>query len=152
MIHIISTLLTLALAAGAAPQAKSGQDVGVDEPTVRAEYGLLTAPDDGRGTPYIVNKSDNICGLDEPRQLTNPAKVDYEALLEATAEVKKIKKDKIDPKSSEGITLMTKARKRVLKACEAVRAADGYCSVWKDIKRRDKRAIDDITDAVKRKL
>ena len=30
--------------------------------------------------------------------------------------------------------------------------ADGYCSVWKDIKRRDKRAIDDITDAVKRKL
>ncbi len=108
--------------------------------------------DDGRGTPYVVTKSDNICGLDEPRQLTNPAVVDYDALLEATTEYKKIKKDKIDPTSSEGITLMTKARARVLKACESVRASQGHCSVWKVIKRRDKRAIDDITDDVKRQL
>lgn len=108
--------------------------------------------DDGRGTPYVVTKSDNICGLDQPRQLTSPAVVDYDALVAATAEYQKIKKDKIDPKSSEGITLMTKARARVLKACESVRSANGHCSVWKEIKRRDKKAISDITDAVKRQL
>jgi hypothetical protein len=108
--------------------------------------------DDGRGTPYVVTKSDNICGLDEPRQLTKPAVVDYQALLEATDEHKKLIKDKIDETSSEGITLMTKARARVLKACEAVRASQGHCSVWKVIKRRDKRSIDDITDEVKRQL
>lgn len=108
--------------------------------------------DDGRGTPYVVEKTNNICGLDEPRQLTNPAVVDYDSLLEATDEFKKIQKDKIDPNSSEGITLMTKARARVLKACESVRASHGHCSVWKEIKRRDKRSIDDITDEVKRQL
>lgn len=117
---------------------------------------LATAPvpiaDDGRGTPYVVNKSDNICGLDQPRQLTNPAVVDYGSLVAATAEYRKIKKDKIDPKSSEGITLMTKARARVLKACESVRSSNGHCSVWKEIRRRDKKAVTDITDAVKRQL
>ena len=112
----------------------------------------LSWRDDGRGTPYVVEKSDNICGLDEPRQLTDPAVVDYDALLKATPEYKKIEKDKIDPKSSEGITLLTKARARVLKACESVRASKGHCSVWKKIARRDKKAITDITDAVKRKL
>ncbi|WP_145196839.1 hypothetical protein [Planctomycetes bacterium Poly30] len=121
----------------------------------QTEYdGVFMAPavDDGRGTPYIVEKSDNICGLDEPRQLTNPAVVDYDSLIEATDEYRKIQKDKIDPTSSEGITLMTKARARVLKACESVRASQGHCSVWKDIKRRDKRSVDDITDEVKRQL
>lgn len=113
---------------------------------------VASLTDDGRGTPYVVEKSDNICGLDEPRQLTDPAVVDYDALLKATPEYKKIEKDKIDPKSSEGITLLTKARARVLKACESVRASKGHCSVWKKIARRDKKAITDITDAVKRKL
>lgn len=113
---------------------------------------VAAAIDDGRGTPYVVNKSDNICGLDQPRQLTNPAKVDYDALLSATSEVQKIEKDKIDPQSSEGITLMTKARARVLKACESVRASSGHCSVWKAIKRRNKKSVADITDAVKRQL
>lgn len=108
--------------------------------------------DDGRGTPYVVNKVDNICGLSEPRQLTNPASVDYAALLAETAEMKKIAKDKIDPSSSEGITLTAKARSRVLSACETVRQSGGHCSVWKTIRRRDKRAITDVTDAVKRLL
>ena len=118
--------------------------------------GLLPGPapvvDDGRGTPYVVNRSDNICGLDQPRQLTSPAVVDYTSLVAATAEYREIEKKNIDPNSSEGITLMTKARARVLKACEAVRSANGHCSVWKQIRRRDKKAITDITDAVKRQL
>ena len=108
--------------------------------------------DDGRGTPYHVSKADNICGLDEPRQLTNPASVNYSALLSATPEIKKIAKDKIDPTSSEGITLTAKARSRVLSACESVRQSGGYCSVWKTIRRKDKKAVPDVTDAVKRLL
>ena len=108
--------------------------------------------DDGRGTPYVVNKSDNICGLDQPRQLTNPAVVDYASLVAATSEYQKIQKNKSDPNSSEGITLMTKARARVLTACESVRSTNGHCSVWKQIRRRDKKAVTDITDAAKRLL
>jgi hypothetical protein len=108
--------------------------------------------DDGRGTPYHVSKADNICGLDEPRQLTNPALVNYSVLLSATPEIKKIAKDKIDPTSSEGITLTAKARSRVLSACESVRQSGGYCSVWKTIRRKDKTAVPDVTDAVKRLL
>ncbi len=126
---------------------------GVDaRPVVVVPTHQSAVGDDGRGTPYIVNKSDNICGLDEPRQLTNPAVVDYGALLAATPEAKKIKKNKIDPASSEGITLMMKGRSRVLKACESVRQSGSHCSVWKSIKRRNKKAVSDITDAVKRLL
>jgi len=113
---------------------------------------VLGGRDDGRGTPYHVSKADNICGLDEPRQLTNPASVNYSALLDETPEMKEITKKKIDPTSSEGITLTAKARSRVLSACESVRQSGGYCSVWKSIRRRDKKAISDVTDSVKRLL
>ena len=148
---LITIALTLPAALAAAPATPS---VTTDAPAVAtvSTEDALPAADDGRGTPYVVNKSDNICGLDQPRQLTKPAKVDYQALLDATPEAKKIKDEKIDPESSEGITLLTKARARVLKACESVRAAQGHCSVWKVIRRRDGKALSDITDAVKRKL
>ncbi|MGD2016658.1 MAG: hypothetical protein PVJ89_00965 [Planctomycetota bacterium] len=132
-----------------------GSPAGAETLPPLDDQGALAAAggrDDGRGTPYVVNKVDNICGLDEPRQLTNPALVDYSALMAETPELKKIKKDKIDPTSSEGITLTAKARSRVLSACESVRQSGGYCSVWKTIRRRDKKAVTDVTDAVKRLL
>ncbi|MEL6716517.1 MAG: hypothetical protein AAFP86_22240, partial [Planctomycetota bacterium] len=138
-----------ALSTGAASSTGTG---AIQLRSLSSNLGPASSPDDGKGTPYVVNKSDNICGLDQPRQLTNPAVVDYDALVAATPEAKKIKKDKIDPKSSEGITLMTKARARVLKACEAVRASGGHCSVWKSISRRDGKAVSNITAAVQRKL
>ncbi len=116
------------------------------------EVDRSSVPDDGRGTPFVVLKADNICGLDEPRQITTPAKVDYDALLQETTEVKELKRNGIDPTSSKGITLMTKARSRVLKACETVRTELGYDSIWKAITRRDSRAIPDATDSVKAKL
>lgn len=125
---------------------------GVVGAPVRVDQALVTAPDDGRGTPFVVLKADNICGLDEPRQITTPAKVDYDALLVETSEVKELKRNGIDPTSSKGITLMTKARSRVLKACETVRTELGYDSIWKSITRRDSRAIPDATDSVKAKL
>ena len=104
------------------------------------------------GTGWVVDKADNICGLDDPKMLSKPAKVDYDALLKATAEMKKIKDDKIDPNSPQGIQLRQAAATRVQKAADKVRAADGYCSVWKSIRHQDGRVIPDITDAVKAQL
>ena len=110
--------------------------------------------DDGRGTSWVVDKRDNICGLDEPRQLSRPAKVDYQKLLSATPEVKQIKRKRIDPNSAEGVRLMSKARSRILSACEKVRSAKGHCSVWKKISLRDpkkdkKKKPVDVTSSVK---
>lgn len=101
---------------------------------------------------WICDRTDNICGLDDAKTLSSPAKVDYDALLKATPEYKKIKDEKIDVNSAEGIQLRQKAAERVRDACEKVRAAKGYCSVWKTIKHADGRSIPDITDAVKDQL
>ncbi len=104
------------------------------------------------GTGWVVDRADNICGLDDPKMLSKPAKVDYDGLLKATAEMKKIKDDKIDPNSPQGIQLRQAAATRVQKAADKVRSADGYCSVWKTIRHQDGRSIPDITDAVKAQL
>ena len=101
------------------------------------------------GTGWVVDRADNICGLDDPKMLSKPAKLDYDTLLRATPEMKKVKDDKIEPNSPQGIQLRQAAATRVQTAAEKVRAADGYCSVWKTIKHTDGRAIPDITEAVK---
>lgn len=101
---------------------------------------------------WICDRADNICGLDDPRMLSKPAKVDYDALLKATPEMKKIVNDKIDPNSSEGINLRQRAVDRVRDKSEAVRTAQGYCSVWKTIRHQDGRTIPDVTDLVKAQL
>ncbi len=113
---------------------------------------LFIVADDGRGTPYKVDKADNLCGLSEPRQLTAPAKVDYQTLLEATAEHIELTKKKIDPTSAQGIKLLAAAHERVVKACETVRVQGSHCSVWKSIERRDGTAIPDITATVQASL
>ncbi|MFT7679249.1 MAG: hypothetical protein ACI8QC_003250 [Planctomycetota bacterium] len=109
-------------------------------------------PDDGRGTPYRLKKGDAICGLSEARQLTNPAKVDFKALMDVTAEMKELKRNKIDPNSARGIELTCKARELVRDACTLVRTEKTHCSIWKKISRRDGVKIVDVTSAVKAKL
>lgn len=91
---------------------------------------------------------DNICGLRDLSQVSNPVVIDFQACLDATPEMKKIKSEKIDPKSPEGIRLVTEATNRVTQACEAVQRANGYCSVWKSIRHKDGRAITDISSQV----
>lgn len=108
--------------------------------------------DDGRGTEYIVERSDNICGLDNPRQLTHPARVSYPTLLGATPEMETLRKDHVNPNSPRGIQLRTDAAARVRRACEKARERGNFCSVWKKIGRRDKKSVPDITSAVKREL
>jgi len=104
------------------------------------------------GAKWIVDRADSICGLDDAKMLSKPAKVDYDALLKATSEMKKIRDDKIDPSSPEGIRLRQAAVDRVRGAADKVRVAEGYCSVWKQIRHQDGRAIPDITDLVKAQL
>ena len=101
------------------------------------------------GHDWIVKAENNICGLSDATQLSNPVVVDFTALLDATPEYKKMKDQKISSTSPEGIKLNNEAVTRVATQCEAVRAANGYCSVWKEIKHRDGRAISDVTDKVK---
>jgi len=108
--------------------------------------------DDGRGTAYIVETSDNISGLDNPRQLTRPARVSYPVLLAATPEMKTLKKDRVNPNSPRGIQLRNGAAARVGKACEKARGLGKFCSVWKRITRRDKKNVPDITAVVKKQL
>lgn len=116
----------------------------------------MTAPEAGVrevvATSWICDRADNICGLDDAKTLSNPAKVEYDTLLKATTEWKKLKDEKIDANSAEGIQLRQKASERVRDGCEKVRTAKGYCSVWKTIRHSDGRAIPDITDAVKEQL
>jgi hypothetical protein len=101
---------------------------------------------------WIVDRTDNICGLDDAKMLSKPAKVDYDALLRATPEMKKIKDDKIDPNSPQGIQLRQSAVTRVQTAAEKVRVANGHCSVWKAIRHTDGRTVSDVTEAVKAQL
>ena len=143
---LTAVLAALAWAAPVSAQApaQTAGSYSEDEPS--------PTPDDGRGTPFVVDKSDSICGIDEPRAITKPAKVDYDTLLASTSEVRLMKKRKIDRDSAEGIRLLSAARRKVLSACEEVRSSEGYDSVWKDIKRRDKRAVADITRKVKAEI
>ncbi len=124
----------------------------ITPPQVAHATGGSIRVDDGRGTAYIVERSDNICGLDNPRQLTRPARVSYPTLLAATPEMQTLKKDRVNPNSPRGIQLRTDAAARVRKACEKVRARGKFCSVWKRIGRRDKKTVPDITSLVKREL
>jgi hypothetical protein len=117
-------------------------------PTPVVAQSSPAAPDDGRGTDFVVARADNICGLDNPRQLTRPAKVAYDKLLKATPEMKLLKRERIKPDSPRGINLRTEAENRIRKACEKVRSAKSYCSVWKKITRRDGKKLTDITKQV----
>jgi hypothetical protein len=145
---LVVALAAAATVASAATPASSGVVVGNS-----ADGGLhVTLAASEMTQTWICDRSDNICGLDDPRMLSKPCKVDYEALLKATPEMKKIVNDKIDPNSSEGINLRQKAVDRIRDKAEAIRSANGYCSVWKTIKHKDGRTIPDITDLVKAQL
>jgi hypothetical protein len=118
----------------------------------RPEAGTVRAFDNPPAAGWVIDRADNICGLDDAKTLSKPAKVDYDALLKATAQYKKIKDNKIDPNSPEGIQLRQEAANKVRDACDKIRQQDGYCSVWKTIKHTDGRAVTDITDLVKAQL
>lgn len=97
---------------------------------------------------WTAKTEDNICGLRDVTQVSNPVVIDFQACLDATPEMKKIKAEKIDPKSPDGIRLTTEATNRVTQACESVQKSHGYCSVWKSIKHKDGRVVTDVSSLV----
>lgn len=103
----------------------------------------LTLPD------WVVKQSDNICGLTNARQLSNPGVVDFSSLYDSTPEARKIKDEGIDPNSPEGSQLRVAAIDRIRKACEQVMNDRGLCSVWKSIKSRTGQTPTDITEKVR---
>ena len=104
------------------------------------------------GSHWIAKSADSVVGVSEARQVTNPAKIDYEKLMKATPEMKELRKEGIDKTSARGQTLVTAARDRIRRAARSVMTAKGHCSVWKKISHKDKRTVTDITEAVKAKL
>ncbi|QDU85924.1 hypothetical protein Pla163_30710 [Planctomycetes bacterium Pla163] len=127
----------------------------VDAASVSTEpvRGLATvAETDAVPSGWTVKADDNIVGLSDAKTLSNPARVDYDSLLRATDEMKKLKKDRIDPTSPEGIQLTNAARQRVQSACQVIMDQEGHCSVWKAISHADGRSVPDITAVVKRQL
>ena len=135
----LASLAMLAASAQAAPR-------GLARTCPSTQAALPEAPAAGRD--WILKTSDNICGLKEANQLTHPALIDYETCLQATPEMRRIKDQGIDPKSAEGIQLRSAAMNRLTDACERVRVAQGHCSVWKEIRHKDGRAIPDLSSQV----
>ena len=102
----------------------------------------------GSDSDWIAEESDNICGISSPKKISNPAKVDYHDIWEATPEIKEMKRKGIDPNSPKGKALRNQAKTRITKACEEVRAKK-YCGVWRTIEHKDGRKVPDLTDEVK---
>lgn len=134
-------LLSLVLAASALIQAPPPVQAAPE--AVRVEGAALAF-----GRDWLLRTSDNVCGLRDANQLTNPAVIDFDAALAATPEMKKIESQGIDPRSAEGIQLRSQAVTRLTNAADSVRSSGGYCSVWKEIRHKDGRAIDDLTSQV----
>lgn len=100
------------------------------------------------GPAWIAVKTDSLCGLDDPLLLSNPAMVNYTALVDVTPESKKLRDEGIDPRSAAGIQLLQRAADRVRDECETVRGTERHCSVWKRIRHRDGRDVPDLTALV----
>ena len=101
---------------------------------------------------WVADEDDNICGIKDLKKVSNPAKVDYDDLWDATPQIKKMKEKKIDPESTEGKALRNQAKTLITKTCELVRSAKGHCGIWKTIKNADGRTVPNVTDDVKDKL
>jgi hypothetical protein len=145
-----TSLWLLALLALPVPMRAFSAPAGSGEAVVVMPVMPVMADTQAKG--WQVDKADNICGLDDGKMLSKPAKVDYDALLKATPQWKKIRDEKIDPNSPEGIQLRQEAVNKVRDACEKIRLQEGHCSVWKTISHSDGRAVSDITDLVKAQL
>jgi len=91
---------------------------------------------------------DNICGVSNPRHVTNPAVVDYKDVLNATPEMRDLDSRDIDPRSAEGQILRQRAVDHVRRVGSKVMRKSGNCSMWKRISHRDGRQVRDLTDQV----
>lgn len=140
---IPSALILSALSLVAPGMLAQSPDGALPSASVDALLSEVTLPD------WIVKQSDNICGLTNARQLSNPGVVDFSSLYDSTPEARKIKDEGIDPNSPEGSQLRAAAFERIRKAAVQVMNDKGLCSVWKKIRSRSGNAPTDITESVR---
>lgn len=103
---------------------------------------------DGEDSPFVADPADCIVGLDQPRRLTRPARIDYPLVLEQTPQLRELRRKRIPPDSARGIVLRSEGAAFVAETCAVVMGKLGYDSVWKRISRKDGAAIPDITEYV----
>ena len=96
---------------------------------------------------WVANEEDIICGLSDLRWIQNPGVVDWVALMDATSEMKKIKKEGIKKDSPEGISLITRAESKCRTACFKQMRKTKVDSMWKRITHKSKLPWEQ-TDAV----
>ena len=111
------------------------------EPLERAECVL-------EEVEWIVQPEDSICGVREARQITKPAVIRFDYLVGVTPEGKKVKRERIDPNSPEGIRLLNLAKSKVRDGSSVVMKRQGFDSVWKVISSRKGTHVEDVTEYV----
>ncbi len=97
---------------------------------------------------WIADEGQNLCGISRLKRVTNPAKVNYDALMHATPQMVEMRGKGIKPDSIEGKTLREAARKLIVTKAQIVQREGGFDGIWKAIAHRDKRVISDVTARV----
>ena len=118
-------------------------------PPARALSSALRSP---LGTDYLVKSEDNVCGLRSAKQLSNPARIDYEEVMKATPQMRELGVQGIDVASARGLQMRTAASELVRIACQKVMRSGSHCSIWKAITRKDDKPVTDVTGDVKRQI
>ena len=82
---------------------------------------------------WIATPADNICGVKEPRMVTQPGVVNWQQLMDSTPEMKKMKKEGIKRDSPKGAQLISEAQSRCKRACVKQMRVAKVDSMWKNI-------------------
>jgi hypothetical protein len=104
------------------------------------------------GSDWVVQADDHVSGVSNALQITNPAQVSYDSLMDDTSEMKELNRKGIRKDSAQGQVLVSAAKDRVRRAAKTVMKAKGYCSVWKQITSKSGVTVPDITEDVRKKL
>lgn len=104
------------------------------------------------GSDWVVDQANHVSGVSSAHQITNPAKISYDSLMDDTSEMKELKKKGIKKDSARGQVLVSSAKDRVRRAAKAAMVAKGHCSVWKKIKSKRGVKVVDLTEEVRKRL
>jgi|TARA_Y100000034_G_scaffold133311_1_gene198435 hypothetical protein len=100
---------------------------------------------------WVAQPEDNICGIKNVQNVSNPAVIDWSSAMNITKEIKTLKKHKIDRKSARGRLLIADATDKVARASNFIMNKIEVDSVWKKITHPTKKALN-ITQRVKDKI
>ena len=102
--------------------------VGFTGTLIATDWEQVVVEDD-----WIADKADIVCGVKDPKQVKFPGIISWQRAMDTTAEMKKIKREKIDKNSALGITLIEAATRKTRNACQRAMKDMNVDSVWKQI-------------------